>query len=333
MPNQNSGLAELAQMMQLVNGGGQDNSAALQQQGAMQWMQMQQQRQQQAAEMEFRQQQLALQGRHYGADAAYRDRALAQQGRYEEGNLAKQQAMFDQAARAQLEHQSLALAAIGQNAKAEEDRARRDDLKEQLAMTRYYADIGARRYDDEQKVLAADRQQLVHSNTSLLTQHIHNGGKFTDKVGLSFMEGIDPKQAGYMRLDAAQEVAKRQLADLQPLKTSYAIDPEPKTLALIHAKLSELEGLEPAVQQFLNLPKLKAEFGTPAARGAAGASNAQARAENPELAKQLDEQEELRRIAHDKRWARDEEIRKRERKFEIQRQAAPAWVQPVPSLF
>ena len=103
MPNRNSGLAELAQMMQLVNGGGQDNAAAQQQHAGLQWMQMQQQRQQQEAEMALRQQSLALQGRHYGDDVAYKDRALAQQGRFEEANLAKQQALFDQRAAAEAE--------------------------------------------------------------------------------------------------------------------------------------------------------------------------------------------------------------------------------------
>lgn len=103
MPNRNSGLAELAQMMQLVNGGGQDNAAAQQQHAGLQWMQMQQQRQQQEAEMALRQQQLELQGRHYGDDVAYKDRALAQQGRFEEANLAKQQALFDQRAAAETE--------------------------------------------------------------------------------------------------------------------------------------------------------------------------------------------------------------------------------------
>ena len=76
MPNRNSGLAELAQMMQLVNGGGQDNAAAQQQHAGLQWMQLQQQQQQRAAEQEFRQQQLELQKQHYGNERDYQEGML-----------------------------------------------------------------------------------------------------------------------------------------------------------------------------------------------------------------------------------------------------------------
>lgn len=72
MPNRNSGLAELAQMMQLVNGGGQDNAAAQQQHAGLQWMQMQQQRQQQEAQQE-------LQRQHYGAMQQKQAESLQQQ--------------------------------------------------------------------------------------------------------------------------------------------------------------------------------------------------------------------------------------------------------------
>lgn len=333
MPNRNSGLAELAQMMQLVNGGGQDNAAAQQQHAGLQWMQLQQQQQQRAAEQEFRQQQLELQGRHYGDELAYKDRALAQQGRFEDASIAKQQALFDQATRAQAEHQSLALANIGQNAKAEEDRARRDDLNQLLAMTRFNADIGARRYDDEQKMLATERQQLVHSNTSLLTHYLSNGGKFRDKVGLGFMEGISPKQAALMRMDAAQEAAKMHLADLAPMKLSYAIDPKKTTLAAIHTKLSELEELEPDVQQFLNLPKLKAEFGAPAAKGASPVVESpeiqKALKENPDLARKMNEQLGREQILreNDERKSADEEAKLR--RWALERRLAPL-PDPVP---
>jgi len=104
MPNQNSGLAELAQMMQLVNGGGQDNSAALQQQGAMQWMRMQEEQKQRAMEQEFRQQ------------------GLQQQGQYQEGML-RQQLAHDRWQQTHAVNQdTIANTRLGQQLLAEQER-------------------------------------------------------------------------------------------------------------------------------------------------------------------------------------------------------------------
>jgi hypothetical protein len=104
MPNRNSELAELAQMMQLVNGGGQDNSAALQQQGALQWMRMQEEQKQRAMEQGLRQQ------------------GLQQQGQYHEGML-RQQLAHDRWQQTHAVNQdTIANTRLGQQLLAEQER-------------------------------------------------------------------------------------------------------------------------------------------------------------------------------------------------------------------
>jgi hypothetical protein len=268
MPNRNSELAELAQMMQLVNGGGQDNSAALQQQGALQWMQMQQQQQQRAAEQEFRQQQLAVQDRHYGADAAYRNRALAQQGRYEKANLAKQEALFNQRASAEAER-----------VKAERRSEVGRIFSQLVGMGQQDSNLG--------KALAA----------SLLPDEVQNA-----------------KTLGQM---ARVQSLKQQLGLFQGTMKGQELQ-------------TGLVGLKASYPDVWDLPEIQQMVGTMATAGGAAADPlAQAKAENPDLARKLSEQQGREQILRENAQRKADEEDVKRRRWALERRIAPL-PDPVP---